>query len=131
MASMCARYKMLDRWCYCADMVTTLFPRIAGVEVLAADFSEPGSFAATLEVTPRIADSDGTYDSSSIRAAARSVRVTLRAGKHAVEVPRWDVEVRGRRGNTTAIRNFGFPFACTWNDVGVRLSLDVGPTEGV
>eukprot|EP00041_Stephanoeca_diplocostata_P012534 m.209738 g.209738 ORF g.209738 m.209738 type:complete len:258 (+) comp18996_c0_seq1:329-1102(+) len=98
-----ATHKMLDRWCYCADMAV-LVAHSTGLTFDSVSTAHVSStrVAATLEYFARPGDDE-------LMQHYKSVPVTLLATKSTLEFPHWNVVVSCAHGDIT-VSNIGFPF---------------------
>eukprot|EP00040_Diaphanoeca_grandis_P000075 m.14283 g.14283 ORF g.14283 m.14283 type:complete len:378 (-) comp10069_c0_seq1:193-1326(-) len=103
------RIKMFDRWCYCVDILVMMF----GVEVDDATVHD-------VQIT------HGTFLANiSFKSAhgVKPIKVRLLATRGTVELPKWNVNVRGTQGITT-VHNIGFPFLWHAIENGTSMTLE-------
>ena len=96
---------MLDRWCYCVDILQFLFEDDIENATVKEVTLTLGHFEAELLMLSKHNDN-------------QVVHVHLSASKDVFEVPRWNVYVKGSGGSAT-VHNIGFPFV--WHRIDVEL----------
>lgn len=98
-----AMHKMLDRWCYCADLAA-LVADAAGIKLdtVSTAFVSNSQVSASLQYHVPTEGHPGTKHD-------RIVPVYLSASKSTMELPHWNVAVSCAQGNIT-VSNIGFPF---------------------